>query len=113
LRPIERKTTTHQPFAEIDSVHGTGRNRAAILILEERRAGHRSARNEGVEFVGGLRTTAVQSTILSPTQLLALRRVYSPKANPLSANFQRIAIDDAGLPRQLTRLRDTGHDKKE
>ena len=103
LRPIERKAAPHEPFAEICSVHRTGCNHAAIPILGERRARHRSARNEGIEFVGGLRTAAVQSTVVSPAELGALRRVYSPKANPLSANFQSIAIDDAGLTRQLAR----------
>ena len=103
LRPIEREATTHQPFAEICSVHGTGSNRAAILILGERRAGHRSARNKGVKLVGGLRTAAVQLTIVRAAELSGLRRVDFPKANSLSPNFQSIAIDDAGLPRQLAR----------
>jgi hypothetical protein len=86
LRPIERKPISHQPFPKIDSIHGTGSNRAAVLILGERRAKHRSARNEGVESVGGLRTAMVHSTIFSPAKLRALRRVDTPKANPLSAN---------------------------
>jgi hypothetical protein len=53
----------------------------------------------------------VHSTIVSPAKLRALRRVDTPKANPLSANFQGIAIDDAGLSRQFVRHRDTGQDE--
>jgi hypothetical protein len=113
LRPIERKPISHQPFPKIDSVHGTESNRAAVLIPGERRAKHRPARNEGVKFVGGLRTTTVQSTIVSAAKLGAFRRVDTPKANPLSPNFQGIAIDDASLSRQFARHRDTGHDEKD
>jgi hypothetical protein len=40
-------------------------------------------------------------TVLAAAQLAAFRRVNTPEPNAHSMNFQRIAIDDAGLPNKI------------
>ena len=34
----------------------------------------------------------------APTKLTASRRIYSPQASARPMNFQRVAVNDAGLP---------------
>jgi hypothetical protein len=43
-------------------------------------------------------TAPILQAVIAPTKLAALRRIDSPEANARPMNFQRVAIDDAGLP---------------
>jgi hypothetical protein len=39
--------------------------------------------------------------VIAPAELIALGRINSPKPNPRPVNFERVAVDDAGLPGQI------------
>jgi hypothetical protein len=43
--------------------------------------------------------------VIATAKLIALRRIYAPKANARTVNFERVAVDDARLPREITRER--------
>jgi hypothetical protein len=43
-------------------------------------------------------TVPMLQAVIAPTKPAALRRIDSPEANARPMNFQRVAIDDAGLP---------------
>ena len=52
-------------------------------------------------MVRRLGTAPILQAVIAPTKLAALRRIDSPEANARPVNFQRVAIDDAGLPYQV------------
>jgi hypothetical protein len=103
LRPIERETFAHQPRSEIDVADETLLDGPPILILGDWLAARRTLPNEGIKIVRGLCTTSVQIAVGASAQLSAFRRVDPPKANARPVNFQRVAVDDARLPRQFGR----------
>lgn len=50
-----------------------------------------------IEFIGRLRAAAIQIAASTPAQLIAFRRVDTPKPDAGSMYVQRITIDDTGL----------------
>ena len=54
-----------------------------------------------IKVVCGLRATTVLQTVLAAAELAAFRRVDTPEPNANSMNFQRVAIDDAGLTNKI------------
>lgn len=96
-RPIECKTVADQPFPEVGSPDKTCRDRTPILVRGNRGATHRTSGDETIEFVGRLGAAAIQIAVGTPAQLIAFRRVDTPKPDPGSMYVQRITIDDTGL----------------
>ena len=47
------------------------------------------------------RATSILQAVFAPAELAALWRVNAPKADARSVDFQRIAVDDAGLPGEI------------
>jgi hypothetical protein len=45
------------------------------------------------------------SAVIATTKLIAFRRINASKANARLANFERVAIDYAGLSREIVRER--------
>jgi hypothetical protein len=45
------------------------------------------------------------NAVIATAKLAALRRVNAPKPNARPVNFERVAVDDAGLPTQIVRGR--------
>jgi hypothetical protein len=64
----------------------------------DRNAAYRSSRNECVEFVRRLCAAPVLLTVFAAAKLAALGCIDAPKPDADAVNFQRIAINDAGLP---------------
>src|SRR5437879_10385843 len=64
-------------------------------------AAHRPSRNERVEIVRGLGSAAILQAIFSPAQLTAFRSVDAPQAKARVLDFQRVAVDDAGLAGEI------------
>lgn len=96
-RSIECKTVADQPFPEVGSPDKTCRDRTPILVCGNRRATHWTSGDENIEFVGRLGAAAIQIAVGTPAQLIAFRRVDTPKPDPGSMYVQRITIDDTGL----------------
>lgn len=101
LRPIQRQAIANKPFAEIGAANRTGRDRPSIWVEAQRQAINRTTSDEGIEVVCGLRAAAILQTVLAAAQLAALRRVDTPEPDAYSMNFQRIAINDAGLTNKI------------
>jgi hypothetical protein len=112
LRPIQRKAIANQPFAEIGAANRTGRDRPSIWVEAQRQAINRTTIDEGVEVVCSLRAAAILQTVLAAAQLAALRRVDAPEPDAHSMNFQRIAINDAGLTNKIIRQRRARNQQK-
>lgn len=96
-RPIQRETIADQPFPEVGSPDKTCRDRTPILVRGNRGATHRTSGDETIELVGRLGAAAIQIAVGTPAQLIAFRRVDTPKPDPGSMYVQRITIDDTGL----------------
>src|SRR5579872_4942795 len=90
-----------EPFAKVGIPDRTGRDRPSVLIQVDGHAAYRASRDEGIQIVGGLRATPVLQTVFAAAELGAFRRVDAPQADPRSVNFQRVSVDDAGLPHQV------------
>jgi hypothetical protein len=98
FRPIQRKAIPYQPLPEIGCGYSARRHCAPIAVKADRKTAYRSSRNECVEFVRRLRTAPVLLAVFAATKLAALRSIYAPEPDTGAVNFQRITIDDAGLP---------------
>lgn len=96
-RPIQRETIADQPFPQIGGPDETCRDRTPILVRGNGGATHWTSGDENIQFVGRLRAAAVQIAVGTPAQLIAFRRVDTPKPDPGSMYFQRITINDTGL----------------
>ena len=48
------------------------------------------------------------SAVIATTKLIAFRRINASKANARLSNFERVAIDYAGLSREIVRERGRG-----
>ena len=103
LRPIYRKSVAYKPFGEVSLTDRTRCDRAPILIQRDWDADYRPSRNEGVEIVRGLRSTTILQAILSPAKLAAFWSVDAPQPDARSVDFQGVAIDYAGMTRQIIR----------
>ena len=101
LRPIQRETLAHKPFAEIGAADRTGRDGAAIWVEAEGRAVNRTPGNECIKIVCRLRATTILQTVLAAAQLAAFGRVDTPEPNARSMYFQRVAVNDAGLTHKI------------
>jgi hypothetical protein len=97
LRPIQRQALAHKPITEIGASNRTGRNRPAIWIEAEGRAVNRTPADERVKVVCCLRTTTILQTVIAAAELTAFRRVDTPEPDTDPMNFQRVAINNAGL----------------
>jgi len=97
LRPVQRQALAHKPFAEIGAADRTGRDRPAIRVEVKGRAVDWTPGDECIEVICCLRAAAILQTILAAASLAALRRVDTPEPDPVSVNFQRVAVNDAGL----------------
>jgi len=97
LRPIQRKAAPHQPLAEVVTSDRTVRDRAAILVEAERHTIDRAASNKSIKVVRGLCTATILQTVFATAELTALRRIDTPKPDPRSMYFQRVAVNHAGL----------------
>jgi hypothetical protein len=65
--------------------------------------------NEGVKAVRRFRAAAILEAVLASAKLAAFTRVDATQPDACSVDFQRVAIDDAGLTRQVVEaLADTG-----
>src|SRR5579859_3925724 len=73
LRPIQCKTITHKPFAEISAADRTCCDRTPVWVEIERHAADRADGNEAIKVVGGLRATAVRQAVRAAAELAALR----------------------------------------
>ena len=71
------------------------------MVQRDRHAAHGALGDEGVQLVRGPRPAAILQAILTPAELGALRRVDPPKADARAMDFQRVAVDDAGLPGEI------------
>src|ERR1700739_4494463 len=103
FRPIQGETLPHKPLTKIGITDRARSHRASIAIEADRIAVHRSARDEGVQFVRGLRTASVRLAIFAPAELGGLGRIDAPEANTVAVDFQCVAVDDARLPDQIVR----------
>jgi len=81
------------------------RNRAPVSIQAHGRAIDRPSCNEGVKFVCCLRAALILQALIVATKLTTLGRVNSPQANARPVNFERVAVNDAGLPGEIIRER--------
>jgi hypothetical protein len=72
-----------------------------ILLQAHGRAINRPSRNEGVKFVRCLRAASILQALIVATELRGFGRVDSPKANARPVNFERVAVDNAGLPGEI------------
>src|SRR5258708_27624126 len=97
LRPIQRETFAQKPFSDIGTADGTGCYSPPILIFGDRRTIDRPPRDESVEIVGCLRATLIQVAVCIAAELAALRCIAAPEPDARPMNFQRVAVDDAGL----------------
>jgi hypothetical protein len=59
LRPIQRKAVAYKPFTEIGPCNRAGRDGAAIRVEADWNTIDRTARNEGLKVIRGLRTTPI------------------------------------------------------
>jgi hypothetical protein len=59
-------------------------------------------RYDGVNVVRGFRAATLLNAVIAPAELATLRRVNAPKPDSGAVNFERIAINDACLPNQVT-----------
>ena len=50
-----------------------------------------------VKFVRGLRAALVLQAVVAATELSGLGSVYARQTNAGAVNFERVAVDDAGL----------------
>ena len=75
--------------------------RSPVLVQRDRKAAHGTLGDEGVQFVRSLRPAAILQAILAPAELAAFRRIDPPQADARAMDFQRVAVDDAGLPREI------------
>jgi hypothetical protein len=75
-------------------------------------AAYRPPYKEGIKSVSGLRSALVLQSVLAPAKLATFRRIDSSKANARSVDFERVAIDDTGLPCEVIgeRSRDRPND---
>src|SRR5262249_45228093 len=112
LRPVQRQPLAHKPFAEIGAADRTGRNRAAVWVEAAGRAVDRTPGNECIKVVCGLCATTVLQTVLAAAELAAFWRVDTPEPNADSMNFQRVAINDAGLTNKIIGQRATRQQKQ-
>jgi hypothetical protein len=77
----------------------------SILVQVHGRAIHRPSRNEGVKLVRCLRAASVLQAFIVPTELRGFWRVDTPKPDSGAVNFERVAVDYAGLSGQIVRKR--------
>jgi hypothetical protein len=59
LRPIQRKAVAYKPFTEIGPCNRAGRDRAAIRVEADWNTIDRTARNEAIKVIRGLRTATI------------------------------------------------------
>ena len=102
LRPVERKAAADKPFAEIGATGRTGGDRSSVLIQVHGHAANRTLCDEGIQIIRGFGAAPILQTVVAAAQLGALRCVDPPKPNPRAVNLQCVAVDDAGLPNQVT-----------
>lgn len=100
-RPIQGKAIANQPFAEIRRVRAAARDDSSIAIDILRCAVNRAVADERTQFVRRRGATAIGEAIVTSTKLIVFRRVDAPQANPCPMYFQRVAVDHAGLARQI------------
>ena len=112
LRPIQRKPLANKPFAEIGAADRAGRNRPAVRVEVKGRAVDRTPSNECIKVVCRLRAAAILQAILAAAELSAFRRVDTPEPDAYAMNFQRVAIDDAGLTNEFIGQCATGQQQK-
>jgi hypothetical protein len=71
------------------------------LIQRKRNATHRAPVNKGIEIVGSLRSAALLQAVVTTAELCRLWRVDAPQSDMCSMNFQRVAVNNTGLPNQV------------
>ena len=54
-------------------------------------------RNEGVQLVRRLRPAAILQAVFTVAELRAFGRINAPQANSRAVNFERVAVNHAGL----------------
>jgi hypothetical protein len=103
IGPIERETVADKPLAEVSTAHGASRDCAPALIQRDGCAANRSASDEAVKIIRCLRAASILKAIFASAELCAFRRIDTPEPNTRAVNFQRVPIDDARLPKQVSR----------
>jgi hypothetical protein len=99
--PIERQAVAYRPVRKVNAIDRTHRYRAPVLVQVYRRAIDRPSRYEGVKLVRRLGPATILIAVLAPAKLAAFRRINAPKPNARPVNFERVAVDNAGLPGQI------------
>lgn len=57
--------------------------------------------NEGVWIIRCFRSAPIRQTIAAAAELTAFGSVHISRPDTGSVDFRRVAVDDAGLPRQI------------
>ena len=92
--------------SQLDEGAGPGKPSVSGLYDPGSRASmNQPSRNEGVKLVRCLCAASVLQALIVATELRRFGCVDSPQANARPVNCERIAINDAGLPGQIVRLR--------
>lgn len=84
-----------QPGAEILSIHGTTRDDPLIPVAAGLLTSDLPVVKPSIKAVGCLSSTAIPA-IAASTQLSALRRIYTPKPDPLTVDLEGVPINDPG-----------------
>jgi hypothetical protein len=103
LRPIQRESIANQPLRNVIASNRTYRNCSPVLIQVHGQAIDWPLAEERVQVIRGLGPASILNAIIATAKLVALRCVNAPQANARPVNFERVAVDDAGLPREAVR----------
>jgi hypothetical protein len=102
LRPVQGETIAHEPIAKVSAADRACRHGATVSVQRDWQTVYQPPCNEGIQIVRRLGTAPILQAVLAATKLAAFWRIDPPQADPGPMDFQRIAIDDAGLPRKIT-----------
>jgi hypothetical protein len=101
FRPIQSKAIPYQPLPEIGAGYSASRYCAPVAVKADRKTAYRPTGNERIQIIRCLRTAPVLLTVFAAAKLAALGRIDAPKPDPGAVNFDRVAVNDAGLSRHI------------